>query len=65
MIRAAKPGTGNITIPEAIHTPDQTHVTVLISIYLAFSVISLFVAIFALKPIQSSLNLYIEKQQKK
>jgi hypothetical protein len=55
MIRAAKPGTGNITIPEAIHTPDQTHVTVLISIYLAFSVISLFVAIFALKPIQSSL----------
>ena len=57
-------GTGNDTMEEA-NSPVPAYETILISIYLAFTVISLFIVIFALRPMQSSMagkNATLKKQ---
>ena len=57
-------GTGNYTMGE-VTSPVPSYEIILISIYLAFTIISLFIVIFALRPIQSSIaekNTTLKKQ---
>ena len=57
-------GTGNDTMGE-VTSPVPSYEIILISIYLAFTIISLFIVIFALRPIQSSMaekNTTLKKQ---